>query len=253
MAPETPLVSEPDPELLELTLTLPDGRAGRVRLPVEGLGRSPQDKRRALARKAATWLVVAVVGALISQYVSARFADRQRELEVRGGFITDISKGSVQAYLDAQSAHRIVPGDSIDTGDGVDVGSPADRETAIEQVADAWVLASASITPQMRLYYGKDSAVSQHWDDFQAAIYDWIEIGGAERPDDQQARAERIHAYVTEHVGDPRTDLPVRDPWKVLGISPEIAGDLYQWVGRVLLRGRGALLEDLKAASADVS
>ncbi len=237
MADETPPAIRSEARI-ELTLTLPDGRVATTHLPVEGLTSPPWWADRALARKAAKWLAVAVVGALISSYVADRLALHQRELEVQGQFITDISRGSVQAFLDAQTAHRAT--------------DPAERERVIEQVADTWVLASSTITPQVRLYYGAGSEVSNHWDSYQAAVYAWIELGGVDRPDTQVERAESLRTYLAEHVGEPTRTAPVDDPWAALGADPDVAGDVYQWAGYSLLRGRGALLEDLKAGDADV-
>ncbi len=180
------------------------------------------------------WLLAVVLGGLLGAWISDSYADRQRELELESSLITQISGGAIKLFQDAQEASRATT-------------DPMQRVQR-DRAADAWVLLSGSITPVFRAYF-EDKDVADHWDDYQAAMYDWAVLGCC--ADDRPALIARIRNYV-----DDRKIVPPQwefsgDPWLVLeGADPTPAA--YQWLGRTLLRGRGKILLDLKAANPDL-
>jgi hypothetical protein len=183
------------------------------------------------------WLAVVLIGGFLGAQISDHYADRQRELELEASLITQISGGAIKLFQDAQEASRAT-------------ANPRQREQR-EKAADAWALLAGSITPVFRAYFAAED-VSAHWDDYQSAMYDWAALGCCQ---DEARRAELvagIRNYVSElseHIGPPTRKPPVADPWSALERA-DPPPEVYQWLGFTLLRGRGRILDELKAASA---
>jgi len=186
------------------------------------------------------WLAVAVIGGLLGAQISDHYADRQRELELEASLITQISSGAIKLFQDAQEASRAT-------------ANPRQLEQR-EKAADAWVLLAGSITPVFRAYFAAED-VGAHWEDYQSAMYDWAALGCCQ--DEPRRRAELvagIRNYVSElseHIGPPTRKPPVADPWSAFERA-DPPPEVYKWLGFTLLRGRGRILDELKAASPDL-
>jgi hypothetical protein len=184
----------------------------------------------------AKWLLIALAGGVIGQEISDRYADRQSELDLEAALITKISGDATKLFQDAQEASRAV---------GV-----ATQRTRRDRAADDWVLASGSVTPVFRAYFD-GQAVSRHWDAYQSAMYDWAVLGCCTTAPGRAGLIARIRKYVEAHVDNAPSPPRRGDPWRALD-NAQPPPDAYQWLGRYLLRGRGQILNDLKAASPDL-
>lgn len=188
-------------------------------------------------KPAALSLTVLIAGAVLGGYISDRYADRQRELELEASLITQISAGAIKHFQKAQEATRAT-------------ANPKQRDQR-DRAADDWVLLAGSITPVFRTYFGGQDAAA-HWDRYQAAMYDWAVIGCCTTNQGRPETLARIRKYVeTEGIRRPTLDRRVADPWTALD-SAEPPPEVYQWLGLYLLRGRGKILDDLTAASPEL-
>jgi hypothetical protein len=196
---------------------------------------------RALARARRTgplfkWVATALGGAVIGALISDHYSDLQRENELEGELITAISRDAVTLFQHAQEAARAT--------------TDPEQQSRRDQAADEWVRQSSELTPMFEAYY-PGTPVLEHWNDYQAAMYQWAVLGccttDAGRPHD----VKLIRTYLTGH--DIRaTTPPVDDPWRALVVDATPDQATYQWVGFYLLRGRGALLRDLNTSSPDL-
>lgn len=114
------------------------------------------------AKRPVEGLVATFVALFIGAVISDRYSDRQRELELESDLIKQISRDVIVRYQGAQDASRA---DSFST-----------QRVQREQAADAWVLASGSITPVFRVYYD-GQPVSAQWGRYQEAMYTWTRLG----------------------------------------------------------------------------
>ncbi len=181
-----------------------------------------------LAGTVSTLLIGAVVGA----FVSDRFSDRQRELELESDLVKQISRDAIVLFQDAQDASR--------------ADSSATQREQREQAADAWVLASGSITPLFRVYYDSQP-VSVEWDEYQAAMYAWAKVGCCTSGEEREPFITELRSYHEQRLGLRRAP-PVQDPWAALNTT-DPPQNVYQWLGLELLRGRGLLLDELQESS----
>ncbi|NUR07891.1 MAG: hypothetical protein HOQ45_12905 [Nocardioidaceae bacterium] len=185
----------------------------------------------------AKWLAAALVGAVIAGYISDQYSDKQSEVTLEGTLVQDVSAASIALYQQAQEAR------ATDT---------AHRRAARDKAADAWVLASGTLTPTFKVYYPKGSRVVRNWDAYQGAMYNWAVLGCCTTSTGRQKLVDSIHTYIDAYVGPPTRSAPVADPWKALATTGRPHHDLYQWVGLYLLRGRGSIMNDLRSASASL-
>jgi hypothetical protein len=179
---------------------------------------------------------VALVGALLGAAISDHYADKQKANDLVVSLTKSISTGGVKLFQNAQEASRATE-------------NPFQSEQR-DRAADAWVLHSGSITPIFRAYFGSEG-VAAHWDQYQAAMYDWAVLGCCTTSSGRPELLHRIRDYLREHVGPPTSHPPVVDPWIALD-SARPPADVYQWLGLYLLRGRGKILEDLQSAKPDL-
>jgi hypothetical protein len=190
-----------------------------------------------LAKPLLKLAVVALVGGIIGAEISDRYADRQRELELEASLVTQVSRGAIELFQNAQEASRASE-------------NPNQRKLR-DRAADDWVLVAGSITPVFRTYFGEES-VSDHWGQYQQAMYDWAVLGCCVRTSEARGELiERIRKYLADQNVEPVRTPPVADPWAALD-SAAPPRDVYQWLGFTLLRGRGRILDDLRAASPDL-
>lgn len=244
-----PSVSDVSGELLnpdvptQVTYIFKDGRRRRVTMSAaeaearRGEGADTTSRLRRLAHlvrwgAVIAWLLTAVAGSLVAGYISDRYSDKQRELELEGSLITQISGDSIQLFQKAQEAARATEN--------------ANQLELTDRAKDRWVLQSGPTAALFEVYYADDPATVTHWYEFQGAMYAWAVLGSCEEPSGRGASVTQVRDYLLEHVGEPNDPAPVVDPWGELASTCTPAADLYQWVGLDLLRGRGALLEDLR-------
>jgi hypothetical protein len=193
---------------------------------------------RRYGKPAAKAIAIAATGAFIGALISDHYADRQRELELEADVITAISRDTVRVFQRAQEAARATD-------------DPQQRRRR-DRAADEWVLRSSELTPMFRTYFA-DDAVRVHWDRYQDAVYNWAVLGCCTTEAGRARIVELIRRYVTKYVGPSTRTPPTQDPWSTLKAGPGTPGTrTYQWLGFYLLRGRGALLRDLKEASPDL-
>jgi hypothetical protein len=182
------------------------------------------------------WVATALAGALIGAWISDYYSDRQRENELEGELITAISRDSVTLFQQAQEAARATT-------------DPAQRSLR-DQAADEWVRQSSELTPMFEAYY-PGTPVLEHWNQYQAAMYQWAVLGCCTTDSGRPQDVKLIRAYLTEY-GIKERKPPVHDPWTVLMADATPDQATYQWLGFYLLRGRGALLHDLKTDCPDL-
>ncbi len=200
---------------------------------------SPRDRAasriRQYAKPAAKWLVIAIAGGVIGALISDHYADRQRELEIEATLVTAISRDAVKLFQDAQDASRAID----------------DPEQIVrrDRAADEWVRRSSEVAPVFQTYFA-EKPVLEHWNQYQSAMYNWAVLGCCTTDAGRVRIVDLIHRYLDEHVGPSKRKAPTSEPWAALKARVDTA--TYQWVGFYLLRGRGALLRDLKESSPDL-
>lgn len=201
--------------------------------------------RRLLSRlpvsATAKWLLAAAVAAGIGAWVSDQYSDKQTEIQLEAGLISSVSHDSVELFQNAQEAQRSA--------------TAAERSTLGNEAVDAWVLSSADVQGTLEAYY-PNSTILDRWGNFQSALYRWgalaIDSNSSETPAEAQARRESdvklIRKYVESEIGDATRESPVPNPWMELSSNAPVDPATYQWLGFYVLRGRGALLADLRDA-----
>jgi len=209
----------------------------------DNLRQSGEDRTSPIARAAAVmrrnaksllkWVAVAVAGAFIGQMISDRYADRQRELELEASLVTAISRDSIKLFQEAQDASRATD-------------DPAQIEKR-NRAADAWVRSSNAFpTPMFQTYFAA-TPVLGHWNAYQDAMYDWGVLGCCTTVAGRAAIVDELRTYLETRVGPPNSSAPTADPWATLKTG--VHTKTYQWLGLYLLRGRGALLRDMREAT----
>lgn len=201
---------------------------------------TPRDRTAARVRrygkKAFGGLAVAVAGAVIGAVISDYYADRQRELELEATLVTVISRDAIKLVQDAQDASRAI-------------GDPAQRVKR-NRAADEWVRRSNELpTPMFRTYYAGEP-VLDHWNEYQDAMYKWAVLGCCTTVPGRAGIVDDLRAYLEKRVGEASRTPPTEYPWAALKAGVDT--DTYQWVGFYLLRGRGALLRDLRKSSPEL-
>lgn len=128
-----------------------------------------------------------------------------------------------------------------------------DRGQALrrDRAADDWSPSSNALTGPFKAYY-EGKPVLKHWFAYQDAMYRWAVLGCCGTVSGRRANVKKVYEYLARYVGVTKRPAPVRRPWNALIAARAPNKEIYQWVGFYLLRGRGALLKDVKDASADL-